>query len=102
MLEREIAPARTFVFYEDVQPLMENNLLKGGSLHNEIVMHGEAIQITERLPLAAVFVRHKILDIIGDLTPVVRLIRAHVVAIKPGHASNAELARTIAREQTQR
>src|SRR5439155_19498624 len=45
------------------------------------------------------FVRHKILDIIGDLALVGRRIRGHVVAVKPGHAANAELARALAREQ---
>src|SRR5205814_5437511 len=48
------------------------------------------------------FVRHKILDIIGDLALVGRRIRGHVVAVTPGHASNAELARSITREQTRR
>jgi len=46
------------------------------------------------------FVRHKILDIIGDLALVGRRIRGHVVAVKPGHAANADLARSIARDQT--
>ena len=47
--EREIAPARTFVFYEDVQPLMEKNLIKGGSLENAIVLRGEAVLSKEPL-----------------------------------------------------
>jgi UDP-3-O-[3-hydroxymyristoyl] N-acetylglucosamine deacetylase/3-hydroxyacyl-[acyl-carrier-protein] dehydratase len=100
--EREIAPARTFVFYEDVQPLMEKNLIKGGSLENAIVVRGEAILSKEPLRFPDEFVRHKILDIIGDLALVGRRIRGHVVAAKPGHAANADLARAIAREQTQR
>ncbi len=100
--EREIAPARTFVFYEDVQPLMEKNLIKGGSLENAIVVRGEAVLSKEPLRFADEFVRHKILDIIGDLALVGRRIRGHLVAVKPGHAANADLARAIAREQTQR
>src|SRR6266702_2533217 len=100
--EREIAPARTFVFYEDVKPLMDKNLIKGGSLENAIVVRGEAVLSKEPLRFADEFVRHKILDIIGDLALVGRRIRGHVVAVKPGHASNAELARAIAREQTRR
>lgn len=102
VFEREIAPARTFVFYEDVQPLMEKNLIKGGSLENAIVVRGEAVLSKEPLRFADEFVRHKILDIIGDLALVGRRIRGHVVTVKPGHAANADLARAIAREQTQR
>src|SRR5213596_710470 len=100
--EREIAPARTFVYYEDVQPLMEKNLIKGGSLENAIVVRGEAVLSKEPLRFADEFVRHKILDIIGDLALVGRRIRGHVVAVKPGHATNADLARALAREQTRR
>src|SRR6266513_781412 len=102
IFEREIAPARTFVFYEDVQPLMEKNLIKGGSLENAIVVRGEAVLSKEPLRCPDEFVRHKIIDIIGDLALVGRPIRGHVVAAKPGHAANAELARSIAREQTRR
>ncbi len=65
--EKEIAPARTFVFYEDVQPLMEKNLIKGGSLENAIVVRGESVLSKEPLRFPDEFVRHKILDIIGDL-----------------------------------
>ena len=100
--EREIAPARTFVYYEDVQPLMEKNLIKGGSLENAIVVRGEAVLSKEPLRFADEFVRHKILDIIGDLALVGRRIRGHVVAVKPGHATNAELVRALVREQTRR
>jgi UDP-3-O-[3-hydroxymyristoyl] N-acetylglucosamine deacetylase / 3-hydroxyacyl-[acyl-carrier-protein] dehydratase len=100
--EREIAPARTFVFYEDVQPLMEKNLIKGGSLENAIVVRGEAVLSKEPLRFPDEFVRHKILDIIGDLALVGRRIRGHVVAAKPGHSVNADLARAVAREQTRR
>jgi UDP-3-O-[3-hydroxymyristoyl] N-acetylglucosamine deacetylase / 3-hydroxyacyl-[acyl-carrier-protein] dehydratase len=102
IFEREIAPARTFVYYEDVKPLMEKNLIKGGSLENAIVVRGDAVLSKEPLRFADEFVRHKILDIIGDLALVGRRIRGHVVAVKPGHASNADLARSIAREQTRR
>src|SRR5881394_542798 len=65
--EREIAPARTFVYYEEVRPLMEKNLIKGGSLENAIVVRGEAVLSKEPLRFADEFVRHKILDIVGDL-----------------------------------
>jgi UDP-3-O-[3-hydroxymyristoyl] N-acetylglucosamine deacetylase / 3-hydroxyacyl-[acyl-carrier-protein] dehydratase len=102
VFEREIAPARTFVYYEDVQSLMEKNLIKGGSLENAIVVRGEAVLSKEPLRFADEFVRHKILDIIGDLALVGRRIRGHLVAVKPGHATNVELVRAFAREQTRR
>jgi UDP-3-O-[3-hydroxymyristoyl] N-acetylglucosamine deacetylase / 3-hydroxyacyl-[acyl-carrier-protein] dehydratase len=100
--EREIAPARTFVYYEDVKPLMDKNLIKGGSLENAIVVRGDAVLSKEPLRFDDEFVRHKILDIIGDLALVGRRIRGHIVAVKPGHATNADLARSIVREQTRR
>src|SRR2546430_1800699 len=100
--EREIARARTFVYCEDVQPLMEKNLIKGGSLENAIVVRGEAVLSKEPLRFAEEFVGHKILDFIGDLALVGRRIRGHVVAVNPGHATNAELVRALVREQTRR
>src|SRR5207247_6700195 len=102
IFECEIAPARTFVYYEDVEPLMDKNLIKGGSLENAIDVRGEAVLSKEPLRFSDEFVRHKILDIIGDLALVGRRIRGHVVAVKPGHATNADLARSITREQTRR
>src|SRR5881398_3997910 len=102
IFEREIAPARTFVYYEDVKPLMDKNLIKGGSLENAIVVRGEAVLSKEPLRFPDEFVRHKILDIIGDLALVGHRIRGHVLAIKPGHSVNAELARMLARENARR
>ncbi len=99
VFEREIAPARTFVFYEDVQPLMEKNLIKGGSLENAIVVRGDAVLSKEPLRFQDEFVRHKILDIIGDLSLLGHRIRGHVIAVKPGHGPNAELARALVRER---
>src|SRR5689334_12945798 len=95
--ENEIAPARTFVYYEDVQPLMDKNLIKGGSLENAIVVRGDSVLSKEPLRFADEFVRHKILDIIGDLALFPRAIRGHVVAIKPGHAVNTDLARALSK-----
>src|ERR1700676_1086521 len=102
IFEREIAPARTFVFYEDVQSLMDKNLIKGGSLENAIVVRGDAVLSKEPLRFPDEFVRHKILDIIGDLALVGHRIRGRVIAVNPGHGVNAELARALAREQTRR
>jgi UDP-3-O-[3-hydroxymyristoyl] N-acetylglucosamine deacetylase/3-hydroxyacyl-[acyl-carrier-protein] dehydratase len=99
--EREIAPARTFVYYEDVQPLMEKNLIKGGSLENAIVVRGDSVLSKEPLRFPDEFVRHKILDIIGDLALVGPRVHGHVIAVKPGHSANAELSRAIAKEYAQ-
>ena len=98
VFEREIAPARTFVYYEEVQPLMDKNLIKGGSLENAIVVRGEAVLSKEPLRFADEFARHKVLDIIGDLALVGTRIRGHVIAVRPGHGINAELARAIVKE----
>ena len=98
LYEREIAPARTFVFYEEVAPLMEKNLIKGGSLENAIVVRGDAVLSKEPLRFADEFARHKILDIIGDLALIGIRIRGHIIAVKPGHAVNAELARAIVKQ----
>jgi UDP-3-O-[3-hydroxymyristoyl] N-acetylglucosamine deacetylase / 3-hydroxyacyl-[acyl-carrier-protein] dehydratase len=101
VFERDIAPARTFVFYEDVQQLMDKNLIKGGSLENAIVVRGDAVLSKEPLRFPDEFARHKILDIIGDLALVGTRIRGHVIAVRPGHGVNAELARAIVKEHAQ-
>ena len=98
LYEREIALARTFVFYEEVAPLMEKNLIRGGSLENAIVVRGDAVLSKEPLRFADEFARHKILDIIGDLALIGTRIRGHIIAVKPGHAVNAELARAIVKQ----
>ncbi len=97
--EKEIAPARTFVFYEDVKPLMDKGLIKGGSLENAVVVRGEQVLSKEPLRFKDEFVRHKILDIIGDLSLFGRTIKGHVIAVKPGHGPNTELARALAKQQ---
>lgn len=95
---KEIASARTFVFYEDVKPLLDKGLIKGGSLENAVVVKGDSLLSREPMRFADEFVRHKILDIIGDLALFGRAIKGHVIAIKPGHGSNAELTRAVAKQ----
>lgn len=94
--EKEIADARTFVFYEDVQELSEKGLIRGGSLENAIVIRDETTLSKEPLRFEDEFVRHKILDIIGDLTLCGKQFMGHVIAVKPGHSSNTEMARLLA------
>jgi len=98
---KEIAPARTFVFYEDVKPLMDKGLIKGGSLENAVVARGDSVLSKEPLRFPDEFVRHKILDIVGDLSLAGRPLRGHVVAVKPGHGPNTELAKLLARQHAE-
>jgi UDP-3-O-[3-hydroxymyristoyl] N-acetylglucosamine deacetylase/3-hydroxyacyl-[acyl-carrier-protein] dehydratase len=92
---KDIGLARTFVFYEEVQPLMEKGLIKGGSLENAVVIRGDAILSREPLRYEDEFVRHKILDIVGDLSLFPGRLKAHIYAVKPSHGLNVELAREI-------
>jgi len=93
--ETELAHARTFCFYEEIEYLIRNGLIKGGSLENAVVIRDDAVLTTEPLRYPEEFVRHKMLDILGDLTLTGRSVRAHVIAVKPSHAANCELARRI-------
>ncbi len=93
--EKEIAPARTFVFYEDIAPLMEKGLIKGGTLESAIVIRGDTTLTKHPLRFNEEFVRHKILDMVGDLTLFGRRIQGHVIAVRPGHGPNTELARHL-------
>jgi UDP-3-O-[3-hydroxymyristoyl] N-acetylglucosamine deacetylase / 3-hydroxyacyl-[acyl-carrier-protein] dehydratase len=91
----DVAHARTFCFFEEIEYLIKNGLIKGGSLENAVVIRDDAVLTTEPLRYPDEFVRHKILDIIGDLALVGRAIRGHVVAVRPSHTANCELARMI-------
>jgi UDP-3-O-[3-hydroxymyristoyl] N-acetylglucosamine deacetylase/3-hydroxyacyl-[acyl-carrier-protein] dehydratase len=91
----EIASARTFVFYEEVTPLLEKGLIKGGSLKNAIVIRDDSIISEEPLRFNNEFARHKILDIIGDLALVPRHLKAHIIATGTGHALNVALAKKL-------
>jgi len=93
--EKEIAAARTFVFYEDIAPLLEKGLIKGGTLESAVVIRGDTALSKHPLRYNEEFVRHKILDIVGDLTLFGRRIMGHVIAVRPGHGPNTELARAL-------
>ena len=94
--ERELAHARTFCFYEEIEFLIKNGLIKGGSLENAIVIRDDAVLTTEPLRYPDEFVRHKMLDIVGDLSLLGRPLRGHLIAVKPSHAANCEMVRHIA------
>jgi UDP-3-O-[3-hydroxymyristoyl] N-acetylglucosamine deacetylase/3-hydroxyacyl-[acyl-carrier-protein] dehydratase len=93
--ERELSHARTFCFYEEIEFLIKNGLIKGGSLENAIVIRDDAVLTTEPLRYAEEFVRHKMLDIVGDLSLLGRPIRGHLIAVKPSHAGNCEFVRHV-------
>lgn len=93
--EKEISPARTFVYYEDIAPLMEKGLIKGGTLEAAVVIRGETLLSKQPLRFNDEFVRHKILDIVGDLMLSGKRILGHVIAVRPGHGPNTEMARAI-------
>ena len=93
--KREIAHARTFCFFEEIEFLIKNGLIKGGSLENAVVIRDDAVLTTEPLRYNEEFVRHKMLDIIGDLSLIGRPLCGHVIAVRPSHTLNCEMARTI-------
>lgn len=117
--ENEIAPCRTFVFLHELETLISRNLIKGGDLTNAIVFVNRNVSAEELDHIAAFFkkpkvavkeggilnnvelyfenepARHKLLDVIGDLTLVGRPIKGKVTAMKPGHFSNTAFARKI-------
>jgi UDP-3-O-[3-hydroxymyristoyl] N-acetylglucosamine deacetylase len=90
----ELASARTYGFLKDVGTLRKNGLAKGGSLDNVVVVGRRAI-LNGDLRFQDEFVRHKILDLIGDLALLGRPLVGHVVARNAGHALNHQLVRTI-------
>ena len=93
--EQDLAHARTFCFFEEIEFLIKNGLIKGGSLENAVVIRDDAVLTTEPLRYPEEFVRHKMLDIVGDLSLLGKPIRGHIIAVRPGHAANAEMVRKI-------
>jgi UDP-3-O-[3-hydroxymyristoyl] N-acetylglucosamine deacetylase len=90
----EIAPARTFTFLKDVEMLRQNGLALGGSLDNAIVL-GETGVLNNALRFEDEFVRHKILDAVGDLALVGYPVIGHLVAHRAGHGLHTEFAGRI-------
>jgi len=117
--KEEIAACRTFVFLHELEFLLKNNLIKGGDLSNAIVFVNRLISQEELDHLAELFnkpkvkvlkegilnnvdlffpnepARHKLLDVIGDLTLVGKPIKAHIIAKRPGHYSNVQFAKLL-------
>lgn len=115
----EIGPCRTFCFLHELEYLLDNNLIKGGDVSNAIVVVDKVVSPEELERLAKVFnkqkievkqegilnniqlrftnepARHKLLDVVGDLALVGHPIKAHIIASRPGHATNVEFAKKI-------
>jgi UDP-3-O-[3-hydroxymyristoyl] N-acetylglucosamine deacetylase / 3-hydroxyacyl-[acyl-carrier-protein] dehydratase len=115
----QIAPCRTFVFFHELEFLLKNNLIKGGDLQNAIVIMEKEVPQEELDRIADLFnkprihvkpegilnnvdlhfqnepARHKLLDMVGDLALVGRRIKGKIVAKRPGHLANTELAKII-------
>lgn len=91
----EIAPCRSFGLYEEIGPLMAQGLIKGCSLANSVVISGEAVFSKEGLRFPDEMVRHKMLDLIGDLSLVGVPFAAHVIAIRSGHTTHRLFAEKL-------
>ncbi len=90
----QIAPARTFCFLREVRMLQDAGLIRGGSLESAVVIGDDAI-LNEDLRFPDEFVRHKILDLLGDMYLLGRPVRGHVVGVKCGHEKNVMFSRQI-------
>lgn len=93
--KREIAPCRTFSLYEEIAPFIAKGLLKGGGLDNALVIKEDTVMNPEGARFPDEMVRHKLLDLIGDLALIGVSLSAHVIALRSGHASHAAFAGRI-------
>lgn len=93
-LARDILPARTFGFLKEVESLQSRGLALGGSLENAVVLTEDSY-LNDSLRFENECVRHKILDLVGDLAVLGRPFRGHLIASKAGHALDISLARCI-------
>lgn len=90
----EIAPARTFGFMADADALRARGLARGSSLENAVVLDDEGV-MNDGLRFDDEFLRHKVGDVVGDLALLGGRLQAHVIADRPSHEGNVELARAI-------
>lgn len=96
--DRELAPARTFGFLEWDEPLRREGLIRGSSLENAIVLDAEGMLNPEPLRFKDEFVRHKAMDLMGDLALLGRPVRGHVTAFRAGHALHNALVSRILKD----
>jgi len=95
LFTKDIAPARTFGFFEEVEYLKANGLAKGGSLDNAVVIGKEGVLNPEGLRFNDEFVRHKILDAVGDFSLLGYPLLGHIKAYKAGHDINHKMVEKI-------
>ncbi|MBA2369743.1 MAG: UDP-3-O-acyl-N-acetylglucosamine deacetylase [Candidatus Protochlamydia sp.] len=93
--KKEIASCRTFSLYNEITALMERGLIKGGSLDNAVVIKDDVVLSKGGLYFPDEMARHKILDLIGDLSLIGFDLHIHVIAIRSGHASNFAFAKQL-------
>ena len=93
--KEQIARCRTFALYEEITLLMERGLIRGGSLENAVVIKDDVVFSKEGLRFPDEMVRHKVLDLVGDLSLVGFPFLAHVIAIRSGHAGNVAFAKEL-------
>lgn len=93
--KNELSPCRTFALYEELSYLIDRGLIKGGSLDNAVVIKDQAVISKNGLFFPNEMVRHKILDMIGDLTLVGKHFLAHIIAVRSGHAANFQFAKKL-------
>jgi len=92
---KEIAPARTYCFAEDVKRLRSKGLIKGGSFDNAIVITKDGFMNETPLRFPNEFVRHKIIDLLGDLALLGGPLNAHIISIKSGHRTNVKFIQKL-------
>lgn len=92
---QEIASARTFALFEEIETLIKSGVINAGGLGNGVIIKGNEILNPDGLKFKDEMVRHKILDLIGDLALIGVPLTAHFIAIRSGHASHAQLARKV-------
>lgn len=118
----QVAPSRTFVFVREVEPLVKNNLIKGGDLDNAIVIYDKKMEQADLNALADLMgvphkdvdqlgyinnrplvwdnepARHKLLDVLGDIALIGRPLKGKIIATRPGHSLNTTFSKKIRKE----
>ncbi len=92
---KELSPARTFCQFQELEYLYAAGLAQGGSIDNALIINGSSIISRDGLRFPNELVRHKMLDIVGDLFLVGARVKGHVVVVKPGHPTNVKLAQMM-------
>jgi len=95
IFKEQIAPSRTFALYEDVAPLIQKGILKNAALEHGVVIDGEKVLNPEGARFSDEMVRHKMLDLVGDIALLGCPLNVHFVGIKTGHAANHAIAKEL-------